>query len=124
MRKRSSLVAIAVTIAVTATLIAASASLSAGPSRSVGGARQAAKSLNLWFVDGFGSIPAWQRMEKQFKQEATSLGDKATIVSLQVTDAPTMVSDMDKAIAAHANGILVCDIDPKLQGLVHSEFHC
>jgi len=51
-------------------------------------------------------------MEKQFKQEATSLGDKATIVSLQVTDAPTMVSDMDKAIAAHANGILVCDIDP------------
>jgi ABC-type sugar transport system substrate-binding protein len=111
-RKRSFFAGIAIAIAVTAGLVGASASLSASPTTSGASARQAAKPLNLWFVDGFGSIAAWQRMEKQFKQEATSLGDKATVVSLQTTDAPTMVSDMDKAIAAHANGILVCDIDP------------
>jgi len=89
-----------------------SASGTASPSATNAAATQAAKKLNLWFVDGFGSIAAWQRVENQFRQEATSLGDKATVVSLQTTSAATMISDMDQAIADHANGILVCDIDP------------
>jgi ribose transport system substrate-binding protein len=93
-------------------VIPSTAGTAVASSASIARASQATKALKLWFVDGFGSIPAWERVERQFKQEATSLGDKATVVSLQTTDASTMVSDMDDAIADHANGLLFCDIDP------------
>src|SRR5580704_12193777 len=93
-------------------VIPSTAGTAVASSAAVARAGQAAKPLNLWFVDGFGSIAAWQRMEKQFKQEATSLGDKATVVSQQTTADATIISGMDQAIADHANGILVCDIDP------------
>jgi ribose transport system substrate-binding protein len=93
-------------------VIPSTAGTAVASSASLARAGQAAKPLSLWFVDGFGSIPAWERMEKQFKQEATSLGDKSTVVSLQTTADATMVSAMDQAIAAHANGLLFCDIDP------------
>ena len=112
-RKGTALIAGTVAAACAAMgVIPSTAGTAAAASASVARAGQAAKPLNLWFVDGFGSIPAWERMEKQFKQEATSLGDKSTVVSLQTTADATMVSSMDDAIADHANGLLFCDIDP------------
>jgi ribose transport system substrate-binding protein len=112
MGKRSFLAAVAL-LAITA-LISASSSLSA-PSKS--GARTATnsgKSYSIWFVDGFSFVPAWQRMEAQVKKEAAKLGDKATVVGMSALDPAKMVSDMDQAIAAHANAILFCDVDPKV----------
>src|SRR4029077_16145235 len=98
-------------IAITA-LIGASSSLSAG---SHGAAVKHTKaSYNVWFVDGFSFVPAWQTTEKQFKQEAAKLGDKATVVGMSALDPAKMVSDMDQAIAAHANAILFCDVDPSV----------
>ncbi|HLX18937.1 MAG TPA: substrate-binding domain-containing protein [Gaiellaceae bacterium] len=66
----------------------------------------------MWFVDGFSFVPAWQKMEAQFKAEAAKLGDKATVVGMSALNPATMVSDMDQAIANHANAILFCDVDP------------
>ena len=93
-------------------LIGASSSLSAG-SRSAA-VKHAGASYNVWFVDGFSFVPAWQKMEQQFKREAAKLGDKATVVGMSALDPAKMVSDMDQAIAAHANAILFCDVDPKV----------
>jgi len=109
MRKRAFLAVIALA-AITA-VVGASSSLSA-PSRSGAAVRHSGKSYNLWFVDGFSFVPAWQTTEKQFKQEAAKLGDKATVVGMSALNPATMVSDMDQAIADHANGILFCDVDP------------
>jgi len=111
MRKRAFFSAIAL-IATTA-LIGASSSLSA-PSRNSAALKSTAKAYNVWFVDGFSFVPAWQRMEQQFKKEAARLGDKATVVGMSALDPAKMVSDMDQAIAAHANAILFCDVDPKV----------
>ena len=61
-------------------LVGASSSLSAG-SRSAA-VEHAGASYNVWFVDGFSFVPAWQKMEKQFKAEAAKLGDKATVVGM------------------------------------------
>jgi len=97
-------------VAITA-LVSASSSLSA-PSKSASTLRKSATPYSIWFVDGFSFVPAWQRMEKQFKQEVTKLGDKATIVGMSALNPATMVSDMDQAIANHANAILFCDVDP------------
>src|ERR1700758_1009568 len=91
-------------------LVGASSSLSAG-SRSAA-VEHAGASYNVWFVDGFSFVPAWQKMEQQFKREAAKLGDKATVVGMPALNPATMVSDMDQAIANHANAILFCDVDP------------
>src|SRR5579862_9323990 len=111
MRKRSFLAGI-VLIAILA-LVSASASLSA-PSRGGAALKSHGTSYNVWFVDGFSFVPAWQKMEQQFKREAAKLGDKATVVGMSALDPAKMVSDMDQAIAAHANAILFCDVDPKV----------
>ena len=105
-RERLAVIALAAITAV----VGASSSLSA-PSRSGAAVRHSA-SYNLWFVDGFSFVPAWQYTEKQFKQEAAKLGDKATVVGMSALNPATMVSDIDQAIADHANGILFCDVDP------------
>ena len=110
MPKRAFYAAIAL-IAIMA-LVGASSSLSS-PSKSSAGLRST-KGYSVWFVDGFSFVPAWQRMEKQFKKEAARLGDKATVVGMSALDPAKMVSDMDQAIAAHANAILFCDVDPKV----------
>jgi ribose transport system substrate-binding protein len=109
MRKRAFLAVIA--LAGITAVAGASLSLNA-PSRSGAAVRHSAKSYSLWFVDGFSFVPAWQTTEKQFKQEAAKLGDKATVVGMSALNPATMVSDMDQAIADHANGILFCDVDP------------
>jgi ribose transport system substrate-binding protein len=109
MRKRSFLAGI-VLIAILA-LVGASTSLSA-PSKSASSQKASATSYNLWFVDGFSFVPAWQKMEGEFKAEAAKLGDKATVVGMSALNPATMVSDMDQAIANHANAILFCDVDP------------
>jgi ribose transport system substrate-binding protein len=110
MRKRAFFAGIAA-IAITA-LIGASSGLSAG-SRSAA-VEHAGASYNVWFVDGFSFVPAWQKTEQQFKREAAKLGDKATVVGMSALDPAKMVSDMDQAIAAHANAILFCDVDPSV----------
>src|SRR4029077_5704302 len=109
MRKRAFLAVIAVA-AVTA-VGGASASFNA-PTKSGAPLRNSGKQYSLWFVDGFSFVPAWQTTEKQFKQEAAKLGDKATIVGIPALNPATMVSDMDQAIANHANAILFCDVNP------------
>ena len=112
-RKGTALIAGTVAAACAAIgLIPSTAGTAVASSANVTRASQAAKPLSLWFVDGFGSIPSWERVERQFKQDATGLGDKATVASIPTANAATMVSDMDQAIAAHANGLLFCDIDP------------
>jgi len=109
MRKRSFLAGI-VLLAMTA-LVGASSSLSA-PSKSGAALRHSAQQYSLWFIDGFSFVPAWQTTERQFKQEVAKLGDKATIVGMPALNPATMVSDMDQAIANHANAILFCDVNP------------
>jgi ribose transport system substrate-binding protein len=110
MKQRAFLGAVAL-IAIIA-LIGASSGLGAG---SRGAAvKHARASYNVWFVDGFSFVPAWQKMEQQFKREAAKLGDKATVVGMSALDPAKMVSDMDQAIAAHANAILFCDVDPSV----------
>jgi ABC-type sugar transport system substrate-binding protein len=109
MRKRS----VAILIAIAAILVATSTGLSAGSSSSTA-RKAAAKPLNLWFVDGFAFVPAWLKMERQFKHRAAQLGDKATVVGLQKLDPAAMVSAMDQAIANKADAILTCNIDPKV----------
>src|ERR1700752_2935789 len=109
MRKRSFLAGIVLLTIVA--LVSASSSLSA-PSKSGGALTKSGKPYSIWFVDGFSFVPAWQRMETQFKQEVAKLGDKATVVGMPALNPATMVSDMDQAIANHANAILFCDVDP------------
>jgi ribose transport system substrate-binding protein len=111
MRQRSFLAGI-VLLAITA-LVSVSSSLSA-PSKSGAALTSSGKQYSVWFVDGFSFVPAWQRMEAQFKKEAARLGDKATVVGMSALDPAKMVSDMDQAIAAHANAILFCDVDPSV----------
>lgn len=102
MRKRAFLAVVA--LAAITTVVGASSSLGAPASGH--------KQYSLWFVDGFSFVPAWQTTEKQFKAEAAKLGDKATIVGMPALNPATMVSDMDQAIAQHANAILFCDVNP------------
>src|SRR5689334_13939071 len=106
MHKNAFYAAIAL-VAATA-LVAASSSVGAPRSSS----SHTASPYNVWFVDGFSFVPAWQKMEQQFKQHAAKLGIKATVVGMSALDPEKMVSDMDQAIAAHANAILFCDVDP------------
>jgi ribose transport system substrate-binding protein len=110
MRKRAFLAVMTLT-AITALIGAASSSSAGSRSASV---NHAGASYKVWFVDGFSFVPAWQKMEQQFKREAARLGDKATVVGMSALDPAKMVSDMDQAIAAHANAILFCDVDPKV----------
>jgi len=109
MRKRAFLAVIALA-AITA-VVSASSSFSA-PAKSGAALSNTGKQYSIWFVDGFSFVPAWQVMEKQFKQEVAKLGDKATIVGMSALDPAKMVSDMDQAIANHANAILFCDVNP------------
>jgi ribose transport system substrate-binding protein len=108
MHKNAFYAAIAL-VAATA-LVAASSSVGAPRSSS----SHTASPYNVWFVDGFSFVPAWQKMEQQFKQHAAKLGIKATVVGMSALDPEKMVSDMDQAIAAHANAILFCDVDPSV----------
>ena len=109
MPKRAFLTVLAL-VAITA-VVGASSSLGAS-ARSGAALRNSGKQYSLWFVDGFSFVPAWQTTEKQFKQEAAKLGDKATVVGMSALNPTTMVNDMDQAIANHANAILFCDVDP------------
>jgi ABC-type sugar transport system substrate-binding protein len=90
--------AIAGSIAVVAPL-AATAAHAAGP-------------LNIWYVNPLPNTPDWGRSGKIFQDGAAANGYKATMVGPTKIDVPTMISNIEQAIADKADGIITCVLDP------------
>ena len=92
----------------TAPSVAASAAASAAPSMAPSAAASAATTYNIWYVNPLPSTPDWGRSTKLF----TDGGYKATAVGPDKIDIPTMVSEIEQAIADKADGIITCPLDP------------
>ena len=84
--------------------VAASAEASVAP--------PAAELANIWYVNPLPSTPDWGRSTKLFTEAAAALGYKATAVGPDKIDIPTMVSNIEQAIADGADGIITCPLDP------------
>jgi ABC-type sugar transport system substrate-binding protein len=71
-----------------------------------------AKDLNIWYVNPLPNTPDWGRSGKIFQAAAATNGYKATMVGPNKIDIPTMVSQIEQAIADGADGIITCPLDP------------
>ena len=96
----------------TAPSVAASAAASAAPSMAPSAAASAATTYNIWYVNPLPSTPDWGRSTKLFTDGAAAGGYKATAVGPDKIDIPTMVSEIEQAIADKADGIITCPLDP------------
>jgi len=67
---------------------------------------------NIWYVNPLPSTPDWGRSTKLFTDAAATIGYKATAVGPDKIDIPTMVSEIEQAIADKADGIITCPLDP------------
>ena len=95
--------------------VAASVAPSAAPSVAPSVAPSAAASAglaNIWYVNPLPNTPDWGRSTKLFNDAAATLGYKATAVGPDKIDIPTMVTDIEQAIADKADGIITCPLDP------------
>lgn len=90
--------------ATAAPTVAATAEASVAPS--------AAALPNIWYVNPLPSTPDWGRSTKLFTDAAATIGYKATAVGPDKIDIPTMVSNIEQAIADKADGIITCPLDP------------
>jgi ABC-type sugar transport system substrate-binding protein len=72
----------------------------------------AADPLNIWYVNPLPNTPDWGRSGKIFQDGAAANGYKATMVGPSKIDVPTMISDIEQAIADKADGIITCVLDP------------
>ena len=75
-------------------------------------ASPAAGSYNIWYVNPLPATPDWGRSTKLFEDAAAAIGYKATAVGPDKIDIPAMVSNIEQAIADHADGIITCPLDP------------
>lgn len=73
-----------------------------------------AELTNIWFVNPLPSYPAWGLSSKVFEDQAAALGYEATAVGPSKIDAAAMINMIDEAIADGAQGIITCNIDPKV----------
>jgi ABC-type sugar transport system substrate-binding protein len=76
------------------------------------GSTAGGKQLNLWYVNPLPNTPDWGRSGKLFQQAAGQQGYKATLVGPNKIDIPTMVNQIEQAVAANADGIITCPLDP------------
>ena len=75
-------------------------------------AAHAADPLNIWYVNPLPNTPDWGRSGKIFQDGAAANGYKATMVGPNKIDIPTMINDIEQAIADKADGIITCSLDP------------
>jgi ribose transport system substrate-binding protein len=71
-----------------------------------------AATYNIWYVNPLPTTPDWGRSSKLFEDAAAMLGYTATSVGPDKIDIPAMVSNIEQAIADHADGIITCPLDP------------
>jgi ABC-type sugar transport system substrate-binding protein len=90
----------------------ATAAPSAAPSTEASVAPPAAELANIWYVNPLPSTPDWGRSTQLFNDAAAAIGYKATAVGPDKIDIPTMVSNIEQAIADGADGIITCPLDP------------
>lgn len=101
MRSRMLLVSLAVMGLVATPAAAQSPAASPGPA-----------TYNIWYVNPLPTTPDWGRSSKLFEDAAATLGYTATSVGPDKIDIPAMVSNIEQAIADHADGIITCPLDP------------
>jgi ABC-type sugar transport system substrate-binding protein len=77
-----------------------------------GGGPAGGEQFDLWYVNPLPNTPDWGRSGKLFKDSASQLGYKATLVGPNKLDIPAMVSQIEQAITARADGIITCPLDP------------
>jgi ABC-type sugar transport system substrate-binding protein len=115
-RPRKFLAGIAVVVLVSACSSGATSAPSTAPSAAPSTAPSAAPSTatmaNIWYVNPLPSTPDWGRSTKLFNDAAATIGYKATAVGPDKIDIPTMVSEIEQAIADKADGIITCPLDP------------
>lgn len=108
--KKRAVISLVAGLALVAVL--AGCSTSSGGSATTGSATNG-KQLNIWYVNPLTSYPAWAASMKKFEDEAAAGGYKATGVGPNKLDTATNVSQIEQAIADHADGVIFCDTDPK-----------
>jgi len=70
------------------------------------------KTYNIWYVNPLPTTPDWGRSARIFKAAAPLLCYKATVTGPSKIDIPAMVSQIEDAIAAKADVIVTCSLDP------------
>ena len=98
------------------------------------GPKGCSKTYNVWYVNPLPTTPDWGRSAKIFKAAGPLLCYKGTVTGPSKIDVPAMVSQMEDAIAAKADAILTCSLDPnafkavmlkaKKQGIVVVNIAC
>ena len=67
---------------------------------------------SIWYVNPLFSYPLWLQSSNYFKQFAKADGYKATVVGNTEINEPQQITDINEAVAAGAQGIITCDLDP------------
>jgi ABC-type sugar transport system substrate-binding protein len=67
---------------------------------------------SIWYVNPLFSYPLWLQSSNYFKQFAKADGYKATVVGNTQINEPQQITDINEAVAAGAQGIITCDLDP------------
>ncbi len=111
-RLRMFTAAIAVVLLVSACGSAATTAPSVAPTAAPTAAPPVATTPNIWYVNPLPSTPDWGRSTKLFNDAAATIGYKATAVGPDKIDIPTMISQIEQAIADKADGIITCPLDP------------
>lgn len=70
------------------------------------------KKYNVWYVNPLPTTPDWGRSAKIFKAAGPLLCYKAHVTGPSKIDVAAMVSQIEDAIAARADVILTCTLDP------------
>jgi ribose transport system substrate-binding protein len=70
------------------------------------------KKFNVWYVNPLPTTPDWGRSAKIFKAAGPLLCYKPTVTGPNKIDIPAMVSQIEDAIAAKADVIVTCTLDP------------
>lgn len=66
----------------------------------------------IWYVNPLFSYPLWLTSSNYFKNHAKSSGYRATVVGNTEINIPQQITDINEAVAAGAQGIITCDLDP------------
>lgn len=69
--------------------------------------------LKIWYINILTSYPQWQWSMDKFSSEAAAGNYEPTAIGVSQLDLQKNVSQAEQAIAEGADGIIICDADPK-----------
>lgn len=83
------------------------------PSATTGGTIDSGGLPKLWYINPLTSYELYNTSQKVFEESASALGYQAFTAGSATVDAAEQITLINQAVAADADGIIFCDIDPK-----------